>query len=80
MAKMAGNVAQRRAPDSPSIPSRAGFLWPHKTGSVEEAGYEFANAATEAYRKSWWKILNGRIRRNSPNDKAQTPPPKDQKS
>lgn len=41
---------------------RANFLWPHDTGSVEEAGYEFVNAGTEEYRKIWWKILLKRAR------------------
>lgn len=36
---------------------RADFLWKHEEGSVEEAGYEFANARTEEYRQQWWKIL-----------------------
>lgn len=36
---------------------KANFLWPHEDGSVEQAGYEFANAQTEAYRKQWWDIL-----------------------
>jgi len=44
---------------------RGNFLWPHKPGSVEEAGYEFANAGIEAYRKTWWIILKARIRRDS---------------
>lgn len=36
---------------------RADFLWPHDKESIEEAGYEFANGLTEAYRKQWWGIL-----------------------
>ena len=36
---------------------RANFLWPTEDGSVEAAGYEFANAKTEAYQKLWWSIL-----------------------
>ena len=36
---------------------KANFLWPAEKGSVEEAGYEFANAKTENYRKKWWMIL-----------------------
>lgn len=36
---------------------RADFLWPVEKDSVEEAGYEFANARTEEYRENWWKIL-----------------------
>lgn len=35
----------------------ANFLWPHEEGSIEQAGYEFANAKTEKYREQWWKIL-----------------------
>ena len=37
------------------------FLWPHEDGSVEEAGYEFSNGQTEAYRLMWWGILVDRI-------------------
>ena len=40
---------------------RANFLFGKMDGSIEEAGYEFANAKTELYRKSWWKILKRRI-------------------
>jgi hypothetical protein len=36
-------------------------LWPPASGSVEEAGYEFANALTEDYRREWWNILLERI-------------------
>ena len=36
---------------------KADFLWPHEDGSIEEAGYEFANGATEGYRQTWWRIL-----------------------
>lgn len=43
------------------IKYRANFLWPYGKGSIEEAGYEFANARTERYRKKWWKILVKRI-------------------
>jgi hypothetical protein len=39
----------------------AEFLWPNKKGSIEEAGYEFANAKTEDYRHEWWRILVKRI-------------------
>lgn len=39
---------------------RANFLWPHGDDSVNEAGYEFANARTEEYRKQWWEILLSR--------------------
>ncbi len=41
---------------------RADFLWGFEDGSVEEAGYEFANARTETYRKEWWEILVARIK------------------
>lgn len=41
---------------------RADFLWGKEAGSIEEAGYEFANARTEEYREFWWKILKARIR------------------
>ena len=40
---------------------RASFLFPNRRGSVPEAGYEFANARTETYRKVWWKLLLARI-------------------
>lgn len=43
---------------------RANFLWPHKQYSVEEAGYEFANARTEGYRKIVWRVLLARIKAN----------------
>lgn len=56
------NRAQVRYPAN----YRANFLWPAESGSVEEAGYEFANGQTEAYRKSWWIILVARIRRLAP--------------
>jgi len=36
---------------------KANFLWPAEDGSIEAAGYEFANAKTEAYQKQWWGIL-----------------------
>lgn len=45
---------------------RANFLWPHAEGSLQQAGYEFANGMTEAYRKVWWKILL--LRARMPND------------
>lgn len=45
-----------------SIPEyRANFLWPNTSGSVEDAGYEFANAKTEEGRLQWWKELLLRI-------------------
>lgn len=40
----------------------AEFLWPHEKGSVGEAGYEFANAKTEAYRQELWAVLLDRIK------------------
>ena len=45
----------------------ADFLWPCKDGSVEEAGYEFANATTEEYRKHWWGVLLERARSQTPD-------------
>ena len=45
----------------PTQEYRANFLWPHDKGSIEEAGYEFVNAKTEAYREQWWDILKERI-------------------
>lgn len=47
-----------------SIKYRAEFLWPHNKDSIEEAGYEFANAITEEYRREWWKLLIERVRLN----------------
>ena len=41
---------------------KAEFLWPHVEGSIEQAGYEFANARTSGYQRQWWKILLGRAR------------------
>lgn len=41
---------------------RANFLWPNKSGSIEDAGYEFANAQTKEYQKAWWAILITRIK------------------
>jgi len=40
---------------------KANFLWPADKDSIEEAGYEFANAMTEEYQKLWWDILIKRI-------------------
>lgn len=53
--KKAADAAQR-------VKDKADFLWPYDDGSVEEAGYEFANAKTEAYREEWWDILVERFR------------------
>ena len=36
---------------------QATFLYPAEDGTVEEAGFEFANALTEKYAKDWWKEL-----------------------
>jgi hypothetical protein len=36
-----------------------------RQGGVAEAGYEFANGKTEAYRKVWWRLLNARIRKSA---------------
>ncbi len=46
--------------------NRANFLWPHENGSIEEAGYEFANGKNEDYIKSWWETLKARIRNWQP--------------
>jgi hypothetical protein len=46
----------------PAQENRANFLWPHEDGSIEEAGYEFANGKTGDYLKEWWDILKKRIR------------------
>lgn len=47
------------------VQTKADFLWPCEDDSIEEAGYEFANARTEQYRKLWWNILIERIRANA---------------
>lgn len=39
----------------------ANFLWPYEEGSIDEAGYEFANARTEEYQRRWWITLLFRI-------------------
>ncbi len=44
---------------------RADFLWPHDDGTVEEAGYEFANGKDEQYVKMWWGILLERVQAES---------------
>ncbi len=36
---------------------KANFLWPHEDGSIEQLGYEFANAKTEEYRKEIWSEI-----------------------
>ena len=43
------------------VKDKAEFLWPYDDGSVEEAGYEFANAKTAAYQEEWWNTLCIRI-------------------
>lgn len=52
-------------PQKPSarIRYRANFLYGAEPGSAREAGYEFANGHSEAYRKAWWKILVQRIKK-----------------
>lgn len=46
---------------APFRPYRADFLWPFAEGSINEAGYEFANANTKEYQEQWWGILKERI-------------------
>jgi hypothetical protein len=41
----------------------ANFLWPHEDDSIEQLGYEFANARTEEYQKEIWEELTKRIPR-----------------
>ena len=43
--------------ESPDDKYRASFLWPPEEGSIEQAGYEFANANTPAYQELRWNIL-----------------------
>ena len=40
---------------------KAEFLYPYHDGSIEQAGYELANAQTEGHREMWWKELKRRI-------------------
>ena len=41
------------------IKYNASFLWPYEEGSLEELGYQFANAITENYQKQVWnEIIN----------------------
>ena len=54
-------AAGSSAPACSAPEYRAEFLWPHEDGSVEEAGYEFANGRTDGYQREWWKILCDRI-------------------
>lgn len=63
-------VRSNRIVVPPSKPKgyKANFLWPPKEGSIEEAGYEFVNAQTEAYRKLAWGILLKRARRHKNHD------------
>ena len=49
-------------PAAPKTGYKASFLWPHEPDSVEEAGYEFANASTEGFREEWWAVLVARIK------------------
>lgn len=42
--------------------NKADFLWPNDNDSIEELGYEFANAKTEGYRKTVWLMLVKKIR------------------
>jgi hypothetical protein len=48
----------------PAEAYRAEFLWQSEfaEGSIEEAGYEFANGMTPDYQKQWWNILVERIK------------------
>lgn len=52
--------AKRRDELNAAQSYRANFLYPPNEGSVDEAGYEFANGATEEYRLMWWKKLLAR--------------------
>ena len=44
---------------------KADFLWGFSDDSVEEAGYEFANANTPEYQEMWWDILKTRLQQQS---------------
>lgn len=55
-------IGRKKAVQPPSACKyRANFLWPHKHGSINEAGYEVVNARTEGFRKIWWRVLVRRI-------------------
>lgn len=43
---------------------KANFLWDDglELGSIEEAGYNFANVMFPEYQKAWWDVLVYRIR------------------
>jgi len=60
---------------------KANFLWNAKPGSIDELGYEFANAKSEEYRKEVWdKIVNFKNKQISEQqDKSELDPysPKD---
>ncbi len=45
----------------------AEFLWPHEEGSIEEAGWMFANSSTPEMQKQWWDILVQRIAQREEN-------------
>lgn len=51
---------------------KANFLWPHEDGSLEQLGYEFANANTEEYREEVWKEIIARLSPDVPNDTKKT--------
>ena len=60
-AKMPPKYDASRGGKAKNIRYRADFLWGKPDGSIEEAGYEFANARTLEYQKMWWDILVKRI-------------------
>lgn len=49
------------APDE--TPTVASFLRPYVVDTIEEAGYEFANAKTEEQRKEWWDVIMDKMER-----------------
>ena len=64
-ARRLADLTGQSLPTAVSEPSRiyrAEFLWGHEDGSIEAAGYEFANAGTEDYSKEWWDVLLERVR------------------
>lgn len=59
------SLAMQKLPEEMPPGYRSDFLWPHEDGSVEQAGYEFANGTTEEYRQLWWNIILDRVKDSS---------------
>lgn len=65
------NVQEARPP----VNHRAPFLWPPAQGSIEEAGYGFANAEIDGFCEDWWRILLERVRGVKEKEAVVTPTP-----